>query len=569
MVMEYWKPAATPPVEEIQTQLYSKPAHGIIARDMRKYLETHGYRVFAFQGAWKDLEENVSKGRPLIVCLGPSSGAGPLHYVVVAGVDTAQDLVLVNDPAQRKLMPVSRTDFERGWKTTTNWTLLAVPELDSASGNFRGGNLAEARKDLNAALRSDPSDAYINEFLATVCFLQHDMEPALKYWNRAGKPTVENIRIDPQLLTDPLIVARAFTFSRGGVLKLYDYRTTQSRLEAAGVFSRYRFELSEAPDPAGDHFDVTLLAAERHGTNPLSWLRGLPYQTVYGDFSNIGYKAINLESMLRWDPNKRRVNAALAAPLRGNPEWMVRIGLDGREEKWIDGKDPFRMSKAEATAEVRSVPSDQWSWTGGVALSERHFSNSFASGVALKEFASVAHKVVQDTDRQLSVDTSLSLQGGTMLSSGGRQFLKFENRLSMRWLPLPKHQDYEVTAKISLGRAFGTLPFDELFVMGLDRDSDLLLRAHSTTSAGVESTQFAGRSFALANTDYQRGLRKTGLVRISAGPFLDAGHGPISRNWLVDTGARLRVTVLGVTLDASYGRSLTDHSRAFFINSPR
>src|SRR5664280_2637821 len=115
MVMEYWKPAGTPPVEEIQRKLYTKSAHGIVARDMRKFLETHGYRVFAFRGVWTDLEANVSKGRPLIVCLGRSSGDA-LHYVVVAGIDTARNSVLVNDPAERKLMPIGRADFERGWK---------------------------------------------------------------------------------------------------------------------------------------------------------------------------------------------------------------------------------------------------------------------------------------------------------------------------------------------------------------------------------------------------------------------------------------------------------------------
>jgi hypothetical protein len=30
-----------------------------------------------------------------------------------------------------------------------------------------------------------------------------------------------------------------------------------------------------------------------------------------------------------------------------------------------------------------------------------------------------------------------------------------------------------VTTKVQLGRAFGQLPFDELFMIGLDRDSDL------------------------------------------------------------------------------------------------
>src|SRR5687767_7369178 len=118
MVMEYWKPGATPPVEEIQNQLYSKNAGGIFARDMEKYFATHGYRVYAFQAEWDDFEAHVAKGRPLIVCLERNTRGVPLHYVVVAGVDTFRNLVLVNDPAQRKLMSISRTDFERAWKAT-------------------------------------------------------------------------------------------------------------------------------------------------------------------------------------------------------------------------------------------------------------------------------------------------------------------------------------------------------------------------------------------------------------------------------------------------------------------
>src|SRR5262245_15318138 len=112
MVMEYWKPIATASIEDIQQQLYSKEAGGIYTRDMVRYLEAHGYRVFTFRGEWSDLEHYIVKGRPLIVCLERNSRGVPLHYVVVAGVDTVQNLVLLNDPAQRKLLSMSRVDFE-------------------------------------------------------------------------------------------------------------------------------------------------------------------------------------------------------------------------------------------------------------------------------------------------------------------------------------------------------------------------------------------------------------------------------------------------------------------------
>jgi len=63
----------------------------------------------------------------LIVALKPGSMA-PLHYVVVAGIDQERQLVLVNDPAQRKLLKEDRSRFEREWKGAGRWTLLALPD---------------------------------------------------------------------------------------------------------------------------------------------------------------------------------------------------------------------------------------------------------------------------------------------------------------------------------------------------------------------------------------------------------------------------------------------------------
>ncbi|HZQ69017.1 MAG TPA: C39 family peptidase [Terriglobales bacterium] len=131
MIMRYWEmqqgrsPAAD--AESIQRELYSRPAHGIYASDLENYLDRQGFRTFALRGDWNDLKQHLSKGRPLIVALAPSSLGGPLHYVVVAGVDEQQGVVMLNDPAQRKLLKESRSNFERQWSAAGKWTLLAVP----------------------------------------------------------------------------------------------------------------------------------------------------------------------------------------------------------------------------------------------------------------------------------------------------------------------------------------------------------------------------------------------------------------------------------------------------------
>lgn len=133
MVMQYWQLHQHRPASpasgyaQIDRTLYSASAHGIYASDMVGYFQQNGYRAFAFTGAWPDLEQHLAKGRPLIVALKPGAGL-PLHYVVVAGLDPASHSVLVNDPAQRKLLKQDRLRFEHEWAAAGHWTLLAVPD---------------------------------------------------------------------------------------------------------------------------------------------------------------------------------------------------------------------------------------------------------------------------------------------------------------------------------------------------------------------------------------------------------------------------------------------------------
>lgn len=133
MVMQYWQQHEGQPVSpaadsaHIFAALDRKAAHGIYAADMLRYFRQNGYRAFAFAGEWADLEHHLAQGRPLIAALKPGAGL-PLHYVVVAGVDPERHIVLVNDPAQRKLLKQDATRFEEDWKAAGHWTLLAVPE---------------------------------------------------------------------------------------------------------------------------------------------------------------------------------------------------------------------------------------------------------------------------------------------------------------------------------------------------------------------------------------------------------------------------------------------------------
>lgn len=133
MVMRYWAkkkgqpspPSADP--QKIQATLFSPESGGISASSMQRYFRESGYRVFAFHAQWSDLVHHLQLGRPLIVSLDASGPLGPLHYVVLVGIDPARGFLFLNDPAQRKMLRISRKGFQSEWSHTGNWALLAVP----------------------------------------------------------------------------------------------------------------------------------------------------------------------------------------------------------------------------------------------------------------------------------------------------------------------------------------------------------------------------------------------------------------------------------------------------------
>jgi predicted double-glycine peptidase len=132
MILQYWHKASpaggsieVPPFPDIAEALRSAESKGVFGSQMKAYLDSLGYQVYVFKGRWDDVESHISKGRPLIVGLGNRGSLD--HYVVVTGWNGPENVVLVNDPAQRKLLKLDRKNFQKSWEQTACWTLLALP----------------------------------------------------------------------------------------------------------------------------------------------------------------------------------------------------------------------------------------------------------------------------------------------------------------------------------------------------------------------------------------------------------------------------------------------------------
>ena len=462
---------------------------------------------------------------------------------------------------------------------------------------FRQQRHSEATRWLRRGLQLKPEDSYANEFLATIYFLDGNLEAALKYWNRIGKPRIETVRTVPELRVDPVLLDRAFAFAPASTLLLPDFLTTAKRVEGLGIFPARNFQLSARGDGG---FDFIFLAQERNGWGNGKWqalastFRGVFYQTIYPEYFNLGRSATNLTSLVRWDSQKRRFQASLSGPLRRNPKYRFQIGTDLRDENW-NIWEPFTGSvsllgalnvrREAATAEVTAFSSGRWTWSTGAELSHRDYRNVSAGvtlmqgllmdGYQLKHFVQLNYDLWRIPERRFTSRANLSAETGTIWSGPAHSFEKLQVGMIAGWLPQMTGDDYHVQLQVRAGKTFGQIPFDELYTLGLERDNQLWMRAHAGTHRGRKGNAPLGRNYFLTNWESDKNVFDGSLLDIKLSPFLDIGRStdPIaglgSSKWLWDTGLQAKIRVLGIGFMFVYGKDLRTGKNTFYIAAER
>jgi hypothetical protein len=450
--------------------------------------------------------------------------------------------------------------------------LLQSPELEKnraielAGIEFRARNYVEAQRHIRQVLRKDRGNAYANDFLATTYLLQDNPEAALKYWNRIGAPRVAEVRTKPAVPVNPILWDRAFAFSPAAGLSLPDFEDTKARLDSLGVLSRFRFEFVPAGS-AGPDFDVVVHALPAGGLGGLwgtvaTLARGLPYQTVQYDVRNIHSAGLNLSTLARWDSQKRRVWLRASEPIDRNPRHRAEVSLDVRNEMWDTGAEQFAIRRGEGVVTVQSQVNARWSWASSLHASSRTSGKvGDRNGFMLTYEASIQHRLLSVPERRLTLNTSAAFEFG-------KEFDRTTVMAVLQWLPRAVADDYKSTVSFHAGRTGGSVPFDEYFALGLDRDNDYLLRGHRGIRNGQKGAGPIGQEFLLTNFDVQKTLLNRGFLKAAAGPFLDAARLTRAEPTLLDAGIQLRVSLVGgPTLDFSYGINLRDRHGAFFYRS--
>ncbi len=460
---------------------------------------------------------------------------------------------------------------------------------------FKQKRYAQAARWLREGLRLAPNDAYANDFLATIYFLEGNTEAALKYWNRVNKPHLEKVRVQPGLRVDPALLDRAFSFAPASTLRLPDFLTTQQRVSDLGIFPALSWRL-EALD--NGNFDMAFQAQERNGWGDGKWdallstFRGAFYQTAYPEYFNWGGSATNLTSLVRWDAQKRRLLASLSGPLAENPKYRYQVGVDLRNENWdlrqsSEGPAPvlgaLNLQRSAVSGEVTSLNSGRWDWQAGGELSYRDYRNVFAgpslpsqvllSGFQLKQLAQLNYQLVRVPERRFDSKASITSQAGRIWSAPSHSFEKLQDSVLTQWYPQASGDDYALQWQVRSGKTFGDVPFDELFMLGMERDNDLWMRAHVGTRDGRKGSAPLGRDYFLSNWEIDKRIYHNGFFSVKLSPFLDTGKstdplpGLGSRRWLWDTGVQAKFRVLGVGITFIYGKDLRSGHNAFYATA--
>jgi len=451
---------------------------------------------------------------------------------------------------------------------------------------YKQKDFEAAKERLREALGLGPQEAYSREFLATIYFLEGNLEAALKYWNPEDKPRLRSVAFAPSLQLEESLRNRALAFNAPQILTGDRLLATQSRLDNLGVFSNRRIELHPAES---GNYDLTLHLAERNGWGDskveglVSLLSGLPYATVYPEFYNLGRAAVNWTSLARWDSEKRRVSLTLSMPPYGDPRLRLRLYADARNENWnlaqtfLGAGTPLtdlNMRRAAAGAEVHSVVNGRWSWSAGAEIANRNFRNLsghtspaerafFTGATSVAGWLGAERTLVRVPERRFTLASSAEAKAGREFREGLGPFATLRGSLRAHWFPRAKGDDDEIEAQIRAGATAGQATLDELFELGIERDNDLWLRGHAGTRDGRKGAAPLGRRFFLANWEMDKNIYQNGFFAVKFGPFLDNGtvadsSGLVgSRRWLWDAGAQAKVRVLGsLTIVVSYGRDL-------------
>jgi hypothetical protein len=239
------------------------------------------------------------------------------------------------------------------------------------------------------------------------------------------------------------------------------------------------------------------------------------------------------------------------------------------------------------------IHSGRAQWAAGAEVSHRIYHDVVngtaltpalvVPGYQLKARASFDGKAIEIPERRFVLTTSSGTEIGRMWPADAQEqgsprlFGKLEGSALAHWFPKADADTYEIQQQVRAGKsltgAADSIPFDELYMLGMERDTDLWLRGQIGTRDRRKGSSPLASSYFLANTDVYRRIYSNGLISFKAGPLFDFARaaaptsGLAPDQWLFNVGVDAKITVLGTSVVLTYGHDLRSGSNAFYATT--
>ena len=432
----------------------------------------------------------------------------------------------------------------------------------------------DAIDDLQDALRVK-DDAYARDLLASTLLLTGRNDPAIREWNRVGKPALGKVKIVGLRHGEESSVRRELTFDEGQPLEIDDYRRTRLRLEETGFFDTV--EMRPVVTGPGK-IDLEIAVLERHGFGNMRQLavRGavdLTRRKVRLRYVNLGNR-FTVGGEYKWEASQPFLGGTVDVfrPL-GFPGMVSIEGLRSRPSyDFEDGTGPFRLRTIGGGVRGRVVVAPRTVAEAGLRVRDRTYDATRAdthegrlvgvqAGLDHTFWAGRRHDLVGSI-RTLSAPGALGSD-----VSFTRVLGRVVHHLHVQRPDGIPIEHGSIAAQVTLGRGGDGMPLDEMFAPGAASEMEFPLRAHRQKTSGVLGRTPIARSIALLNFEWRQRLFRAPVGQLGYVLFYDGGRmgrtaqgGDVS---LHDVGVGLRFGLRGAALlRADYAWSLTDGKSA-------
>jgi ABC-type bacteriocin/lantibiotic exporter with double-glycine peptidase domain len=122
-ILSFWGKQTNP--KDLRKEMYVANLKGTLPMDLITAAETRGLKVTMIEGTTKQLQDELTAGRPVLAMLDMGMAlASVYHYVVVTGFDEEKNGFYVHSAGKANQFIATDT-FEKRWKKTDHWAMLA------------------------------------------------------------------------------------------------------------------------------------------------------------------------------------------------------------------------------------------------------------------------------------------------------------------------------------------------------------------------------------------------------------------------------------------------------------